>query len=43
MKIESLSGLGIAKVIAGGFSAALSAQNQLLVWGEGDFGVFKTP
>jgi alpha-tubulin suppressor-like RCC1 family protein len=43
IKIESLNGLGIAKVIAGGFSAALTTQNQILVWGEGDFGVFKTP
>ena len=43
VKIEALNGLGIAKIIAGGFSAALTTQNQLLVWGEGDFGVFKTP
>ena len=41
--VDTLSGAGITKVFAGGFSAALTSQNQILVCGEGNFGVFKTP
>jgi hypothetical protein len=31
------------KIFAGGFSAAITEKNQLIVWGTGEFGVFTTP
>jgi len=39
----ALSHFNIRKVIAGGFSSALTAQDELLIWGTGEFGQFKTP
>jgi len=33
----------IKKVCAGSFSAALTSNNQLIIWGQGEFGTFKTP
>lgn len=42
MRIESLSNCGIKKVIAGGFSAAITMDQQVYVWGEGDFGSFES-
>lgn len=30
----------IDKVIAGGFSVAITNQKELIVWGSGEFGVF---
>jgi hypothetical protein len=30
----------IIKVAAGGFSAALTNQNDILIWGSGDFGTY---
>jgi hypothetical protein len=33
----------ITKVVAGGFSAALTAQNEIMVWGAGEFGQFTSP
>jgi hypothetical protein len=43
VRITSLSGFGICKVIAGSFSAALTFSNQLYIWGKGEFGVIKSP
>lgn len=33
----------ITKVAAGGFSAAITDQRQLILWGTGTFGTFSTP
>lgn len=33
----------IEKIAAGGFSAALTTTNDLIIWGSGDFGIFQTP
>ena len=33
----------ITKVVAGGFSAALTSQSEILVWGQGEFGSFLSP
>jgi hypothetical protein len=33
----------ITKVVAGNFSVALTNQNEVLVWGSGEFGSFSTP
>lgn len=41
--IDTLARQNIRKVIAGGFSAAITAKHQILVWGSGEFGSFKTP
>lgn len=41
--LEELSFSRMVKVKAGSFSAALSADGQLYVWGEGSFGKFYTP
>lgn len=41
--LEELSFSRMVKVRAGSFSAALSADGQLYVWGEGSFGKFYTP
>lgn len=41
--LEELSFARMVKVRAGTFSASLSADGQLYVWGEGTFGNFYTP
>ena len=41
--LEELSFSRMIKVRAGSFSASLSADGQLYVWGEGTFGQFYTP
>jgi len=41
--LEELSFKKISKVRAGSFSAVLSSDNQLYVWGEGSFGFFYSP
>lgn len=41
--MEDLSNLKIVKIKAGGFSAALSSESELYVWGQGMFGCFATP
>lgn len=41
--VEELSLKKMIKVIAGGYSAALSNENELYVWGEGPFGQFANP
>jgi hypothetical protein len=33
----------IKKVIAGKFSAAINYQNQILIWGKGEFGTIRCP
>lgn len=41
--IQNLQSMQIQKVIAGTFSAAINSENQILVWGLGEFGVIKSP
>ena len=41
--IEELSFTRVYKIKAGYFSAALSSDGQLYVWGQGSFGEFYTP
>lgn len=41
--LEELSFTKMIKVRSGSYSAALSTQNELYVWGEGPFGSFSTP
>jgi len=41
--LEELSLKKMVKVSAGSYSAALSNENELYVWGEGPFGNFATP
>lgn len=43
IRIQTIEMYLIRKVVAGGFSVALTSQNELLVWGTGDFGTFQTP
>ena len=43
LKLEQLEIHNIIKCAAGGFSAAITDSNQLIVWGTGQFGVFSTP
>ena len=33
----------VQKVIAGGFSVAITNSNELLVWSSGDFGTYQSP
>lgn len=33
----------VAKIEAGGFSAALTTSKELILWGEGEFGIFSIP
>lgn len=42
-KLDHLGIHEIIKVRAGGFSAAITEKNQVILWGTGEFGVFKTP
>lgn len=41
--LEELSFVKMVKIRAGSFSAALSAEGLLYVWGEGAFGKFHSP
>jgi len=43
LKLEQLSIHNLVHCSAGGFSAAITELNQLIVWGTGQFGVFSTP
>ena len=44
LRIQALEIYMIVKIQAGGgFSAALTSQNEILVWGSGEFGQFQTP
>lgn len=43
IQIQSLNHFNISQVIAGGFSSALTVQDELLIWGTGEFGQFKSP
>ena len=43
LKLKQLEIHRVVKVAAGHFSAALTDQSQLIVWGSGQFGVFSTP
>ena len=42
-KLEPLLIHNVTHVAAGGFSAAITDHNELIVWGTGQFGVFSTP
>ena len=41
--IDALDGQKVLKIEAGGFSAAITMQSEILIWGEGEFGVFHLP
>ena len=43
LKLDQLEIHNIVHCAAGGFSAAITDLNQLIVWGTGQFGVFSTP
>ena len=43
LKLDQLAIHNIIHVAAGGFSAAITDQNKLIVWGSGQFGIFSTP
>ena len=43
LKLSHLEIHRITKVAAGGFSAAVTVTNQLIIWGTGQFGAFRTP
>lgn len=43
VRLTQLESHRVTKIVAGGFSAALTDKNQLIVWGTGEFGVFATP
>ena len=43
LKLEALVIHNLVHAAAGGFSAAITDQHQLIVWGTGQFGVFSTP
>lgn len=43
IKLNQLEIHNLIKVSAGGFSAALTDHNQVIIWGSGNFGVFNTP
>lgn len=46
MRVEAIRDVEVLKIVAGGFSAALiqnAYTRQLLVWGQGDFGIFDKP
>ncbi len=40
IRIKTLDMFKIDKVIAGGFSVAITNQKELIVWGSGEFGIF---
>lgn len=41
--IRSLKNTQIKKVVAGTFSAAINSSDQILIWGQGEFGIIKSP
>ena len=43
IKLHSLQAQNIKQIIAGGFSAAITSTDQILVWGQGEFGTFSSP
>ena len=43
VKIQSLDLYNIVKVKAGSFSAALTVEQDILIWGSGEFGQVQTP
>lgn len=43
LKLDHLDIHRLVRVSAGGFSAALTDQNQIIIWGTGLFGTFRTP
>jgi len=43
IRLQSLIGQNISKVIAGSFSGSITYDGQLYVWGQGEFGSFKAP
>ena len=43
LRLDQLDIHNITHVSAGGFSAAITDLNQLIIWGTGQFGVFSTP
>lgn len=43
LKLDQLDIHNNVHVAAGGFSASITDQNELIVWGTGQFGVFSTP
>lgn len=43
IRIQALEMYMITKVVAGSFSSALTSQNEILLWGSGDFGTFISP
>lgn len=43
IKLTQLEIHNVQQISAGGFSAAITDQNQLIVWGSGAFGNFATP
>lgn len=42
-KIQSLDLHNVVKIRAGSFSAALTADSEILIWGSGEFGQVQTP
>ena len=43
LRMNQLEMHDIISVSAGGFSAALTSSNQMIIWGTGEFGCFKNP
>lgn len=43
LKLVQLEIHKVKKIAAGGFSAAITDQKQLIIWGSGSFGTFSTP
>ena len=43
VKIQSLDLYKVVKVKAGSFSAALTVEQDILIWGSGEFGQVQTP
>lgn len=43
VQIPSLVDAGTKRVVAGSFSAAINAKDELVIWGSGEFGVIKQP
>ena len=43
IKLTQLEIHNVQQISAGGFSAAITDQNHLIVWGSGAFGNFATP
>lgn len=41
--IPALQDQGVKKVVAGHFSAAINMDNQVMIWGTGEFGTIRAP